>query len=46
MPIILLVRVSGVDEAIDLAVEVEHDFRHTAIMHSKHVYNMTRCRHR
>lgn len=42
MPIIPLVRVSGVDEAIDLAVEVEHGFRHTAIMHSKHVDNMTR----
>ncbi|MHB8916846.1 MAG: aldehyde dehydrogenase family protein [Desulfocucumaceae bacterium] len=42
MPVIPLVRVSGVEEAIELAVEVEHGYRHTAIMHSKHVDHMTR----
>jgi len=42
MPILPLVRVRNVDEAIRLAVEVEHGNRHTAIMHSKNVDNMTR----
>ena len=34
MPILPLVRVPNVDEAIDFAVEVEHGNRHTAMMHS------------
>ncbi len=42
MPILPIVRVKDVDEAIRLAVEVEHGFRHTAIMHSKNVDNLTR----
>jgi propionaldehyde dehydrogenase len=42
MPILPLVRVRNVDEAIEFAVEVEHGNRHTAIMHSKNVDNMTR----
>jgi propionaldehyde dehydrogenase len=42
MPILPLVRVRNVDEAIQVAVEVEHGNRHTAIMHSKNVDNMTR----
>ena len=33
MPVMPLVRVKDVDTAIELAVEVEHGFRHTAIMH-------------
>ena len=37
MPILPLVRVPNVDEAIDFAVEVEHGNRHTAMMHSKNV---------
>lgn len=42
MPIIGLVRVADVDRAIDLAVELEHGNRHTAIMHSKDVTKLTK----
>lgn len=41
MPVLPLVRVKDVAEAIDLAVKVEHGNRHTAIMHSKNVDNLT-----
>ncbi|MBL4951595.1 aldehyde dehydrogenase EutE [Neobacillus sp. OS1-32] len=41
MPILPVVRVENVEKAIELAVEVEHGFRHTAIMHSKNVDNLT-----
>lgn len=37
MPIIPLVRMPNVDQAIDVAKEAEHGFRHTAIMHSKNI---------
>jgi propionaldehyde dehydrogenase len=37
MPVIPLVRVSGVREAIRLAVRVEGGRRHTAVMHSKDI---------
>ncbi len=37
MPILPIVRVDNVDEAIDLAVKVENGNRHTAMMHSKNV---------
>lgn len=42
MPILPIVRASNVDEAIDLAVELEHGLRHTAIMHSKNVDKLTK----
>jgi propionaldehyde dehydrogenase len=42
MPVLGVVRVANVDEAIDLAVEVEHGFRHTAIMHSTDVNALTK----
>lgn len=42
MPVIPLVRVGDVDEAIKLAVEVEQGNRHTAMMHSADVNNMTK----
>lgn len=42
MPILPIVRVENVDQAIELAVEVEHGFRHTSIMHSKNVDNLTK----
>lgn len=42
MPILPLVRVKDVDEAIDVAVEVEHGNRHTAIMHSTNVRKLTK----
>ncbi|MGI5952383.1 MAG: aldehyde dehydrogenase family protein [Brooklawnia sp.] len=41
MPILGIVRVPDVDTAIDLAVELEHGNRHTAIMHSKDVNKLT-----
>lgn len=42
MPIMPVVPVRDVGAAIDLAVESEHGFGHTAVMHSKHVDHMTR----
>ena len=42
MPILPIVRVSNIDEAIDLAVKAEHGNRHTAHMHSKNIDNLTR----
>ncbi len=42
MPVLGLVKVENVDEAVDMAVRVEHGFRHTAIMHSKNVANLTK----
>ncbi len=42
MPIIPLVRVRDADEGIDLAKAVEHGFRHTAVMHSKNLDNLSR----
>ncbi len=42
MPILPIVRVHGIDEAIDLAVKAEHGCRHTAHMHSKNIDNLTR----
>lgn len=41
MPILPVVRVKDVDEAIDLAVKVEGGNRHTSIMHSKNVDKLT-----
>jgi acyl-CoA reductase-like NAD-dependent aldehyde dehydrogenase len=42
MPVIGIVRVSNADEAIDLAIEAEHGYRHTAVMHSKNLDNLSR----
>ena len=42
MPILPIVRVDNIDQAIDLAVKAEHGFRHTAHMHSKNIDNLTR----
>lgn len=42
MPVLPLVQVKDIDAAIELAIKVEHGNRHTAIMHSKNVDNMTR----
>ena len=41
MPIMPVVPMPDVYSAIDLAVESEHGFRHTAVMHSKNVDHMT-----
>jgi len=42
MPIMPVVRVTDADEGIDLAVQAEHGFRHTAVMHSKNLDNLSR----
>ncbi|MFH1119119.1 MAG: aldehyde dehydrogenase family protein [Bacteroidota bacterium] len=42
MPVMPLVRVNDVDTAIDFAVEVEHGFRHTAIMHSLNIAKLSK----
>lgn len=41
MPVLPLARLNSVDEAIDLAVECEHGFRHTAMMHSLNVQKLS-----
>ncbi len=41
MPFIPIVRVPDVNAGIERAVEAEHGYRHTAVMHSKNVENMT-----
>ena len=42
MPILPIVRVNNIDQAIELAVKAEHGNRHTAHMHSKNIDNLTR----
>jgi aldehyde dehydrogenase len=42
MPFLPFVRARNVDHAIDMAVRSEHGFRHTAIIHSHDVANMTK----
>jgi aldehyde dehydrogenase len=42
MPFVPFVRTKNVDEAIDLAIESEHDFRHTALIHSRNMDTVTR----
>ena len=41
MPFLPIVQVPDVNTGIDMAVEAEHGYRHTAVMHSKNVENMT-----
>ncbi|NNF53079.1 MAG: aldehyde dehydrogenase EutE [Acidimicrobiales bacterium] len=41
MPVMPVVRVKNVDQAIDLAVRSEHGFRHTASIHSTNVDTIT-----
>jgi len=42
MPFLPFVRARDVDHAIAMAKEYEHGFRHTAIIHSRNVRNMTK----
>jgi aldehyde dehydrogenase len=42
MPFVPFVRCRDVDEAIAKAVQYEHGFRHTALIHSTNVNNMTK----
>lgn len=42
LPVLPVCRVRNVDEAIDLAIEAEHRFGHTASMHSKNIEKLSR----
>ena len=42
MPMLPVVRVKDFAEAADLAVKTEHGFRHTFVMHSKNIENLSR----
>ncbi len=42
MPVIPLVRVDTVDDAIDLALDLEHGFRHSASMHSLNIAKLSK----
>ena len=42
MPILPIVRVDTIDQAIDLAVAAEHGNRHSAHIHSKNIDHLTR----
>jgi aldehyde dehydrogenase len=42
MPVMPVVRVTDIDQAIDLAVRSEHGFRHTASIHSTNVETITK----
>ncbi|NCO53798.1 MAG: aldehyde dehydrogenase EutE [Bacteroidetes bacterium CG_4_10_14_3_um_filter_31_20] len=42
MPVMPIVRVKDVDTAIDLAVECEHGFRHTAMMYSLNIAKLSK----
>lgn len=41
MPILAVVRVKNIDEAIEMAVNAEHGNRHSAHIHSKNIDNLT-----
>ena len=40
MPFVPIIRVPNVDQGIRAAVESEHGYRHTAVMHSRNIENM------
>ena len=42
MPVLPVVRLPDVDRCIDLAVDCEHGFRHTAVMHSLNVEKLSK----
>jgi acyl-CoA reductase-like NAD-dependent aldehyde dehydrogenase len=42
MPVLPVVRMRSADEAIDLAVAVEHGFRHTAMIHSHDIEKLSK----
>ncbi|HEX5245260.1 MAG TPA: aldehyde dehydrogenase [Tepidisphaeraceae bacterium] len=41
MPFVPFVRVKNVQEAMDLAIESEHNYRHTALIHSRNLDTIT-----
>jgi len=42
MPFLPIVRVRNVDEAIAAAIRAEHGYKHTGIMHSQNIRNLTK----
>ena len=42
MPFVPFVRVRNAEEAMDLAIQSEHGYRHTAIIHSRNLDNITK----
>jgi aldehyde dehydrogenase len=42
MPFVPFVRVKNVDEAIELAIDSEHGYRHTALIHSRNTDTITK----
>ncbi len=42
MPILPIIRVPNVDVAIELGIKLEHGNRHTAMMHSKNIDNLSK----
>jgi aldehyde dehydrogenase len=42
MPFIPIVRVKDVDTAIAAAIKAEHGYKHTAVMHSQNIRNLTK----
>ena len=42
MPFVPFIRVRDIDEAIERSVEAEHGFRHTSMIHTNNVRNMTK----
>ncbi len=40
MPVLPLIRANDIDEAIDIAIEAEHGYFHTAMMHSHDLVNL------
>jgi aldehyde dehydrogenase len=42
MPFIPVVRVRNVDEGIAAAIRAEHGYKHTAVMHSQNIRNLTK----
>jgi len=42
MPFVPFVRVKNADEAIDLAIQSEHGYRHTALIHSRNLERITK----
>lgn len=41
MPVLPVVRADNIDQAIKMAIEAEHGYKHTAIIHSKNINNLT-----
>jgi propionaldehyde dehydrogenase len=43
MPVLGIVRVDHIDEAIDLSIKAEHGYHHTAMIHSENISNLSKA---